>query len=76
MGMLVAAALSLGAGCRAPLRDIQVVLERHQNALAKLPAQKTPRLMYHSAVVTGEDAEESLPEGVLSMQTARAIAFK
>jgi len=76
MLVLAGAALSLGAGCRAPLGDIQVILERHQKAVEKLPEQQRSRLLPYGTAVTGEQAEELLPEGVLSMEAARAVAIR
>ncbi|MBI4716901.1 MAG: TolC family protein [Planctomycetes bacterium] len=75
--LLSAATLGVGlAGCRQPLDSIQMVLDRHQKAYARLPEEDRARLMPVGEPVSGEAAEELLPTDMLTLQQARAIAIR
>lgn len=62
--------------CRRPLDSIQVVLERHHKAVAKLPEAERERLMPYGQAVVSEKADSLLPVDVLTLQEARAIAVR
>jgi len=64
------------ASCRAPLGDVQMMLERHNRALAKLPDESRARLMPYGTPVTTEEAAVLIPSGPLSLDTARAVAIR
>lgn len=73
--MLVGASF-VTTGCREQLDNIQVILERHQRAVAKLPDEERSRLMPYGSPVVNERAEKLLPSGVLDLEAARAIAIR
>ncbi|MCH9033103.1 MAG: hypothetical protein IID42_01195, partial [Planctomycetes bacterium] len=59
--------LSIGAltawsgGCRGKLDSIDVILRRHEKAVAKLPEETRERLMPYGAPVATEESREILP---------------
>ena len=77
-----AIALSFGAlaivcgGCGAHLDSIQVVLDRHNNAVARLPEESRDRLMPYGTTVATATSPEILPTGTLELDTARAVAIR
>lgn len=74
--ILVIGSLLAGAGCRAPMDSIQVVLDRHAKAVAKLPEERQNQLMPYGAAVVGSKAESLLPAGVLTVEAARSAAVR
>lgn len=64
------------ASCQRPLDSIQVILERHQKAVAKLPESEREQLMPYGKAVVSEKADSLLPADVLTLQQARAIAVR
>ena len=64
------------AGCRGSLDSIEVVLDRHQRALAKLPDEERSQLMPYGSAVVSREVEDLLPTGELDLETARAIAIR
>ncbi len=70
------ATLIAGAGCRARLDSIQVILERHRRAVEKLPGEERARLMPYGGPVATTEADQLLPSGVLPLEAARAIAIR
>lgn len=63
-------------GCRAPLDTVQLMLERHNRALEKLPDDTRAQLMPYGSAVTTEQATELIPPGPLSLESARAVAIR
>lgn len=72
----VCGVLSLLGACRGPIDDIQMVLQRHQKALQRLPEEERERLMPVGSTVATRQAEQLLPAGALSLDQARAIAIR
>ncbi len=68
--------LSSATSCQRPLDSIQVILERHHKAVAKLPESERERLMPYGKAVVSDMAESLLPADVLTLQEARAIAVR
>ncbi|MCH9000944.1 MAG: TolC family protein [Planctomycetes bacterium] len=74
--------LSVGAmtawsgGCRGKLDSIDVILRRHEKAVAKLPEETRERLMPYGAPVATEESHEILPSGALPLDAARAVAIR
>lgn len=74
--------LSIGAltawsgGCRGKLDSIDVILRRHEKAVAKLPEETRERLMPYQAPLATEEFREILPSGDLPLDTARAVAIR
>ena len=69
-------ACSCLAGCRGSLDSIQVVLDRHQRAVAKLPDEERSQLMPYGSAVVNREVDDLLPSGELDLETARAIAIR
>lgn len=69
-------ALALAAGCRSPIDNIQMILERHQHALERLPEEEREKLMPVGSAVASQQAELLLPADALSLEQARAIAIR
>lgn len=63
-------------GCRAKLDSIDVILRRHEKAVAKLPVETRDRLMPYGAPVATDESDEILPPGPLPLDTARAVAIR
>lgn len=74
-GLLIGGAV-LSASCRAPLGNVQMMLERHNRALEKLPDESRARLMPYGTPVTTEEAAVLIPPGPLSLNVARAVAIR
>jgi outer membrane protein TolC len=74
--LLIGVAFAIGSGCRAPLDSIQVILERHQRAVEKLPEEERSRLMPYGDPVVTAKADELLCGGVLTLEDARTIAIR
>jgi len=70
------AALFWFAGCKAPLDDLQMVLDRHAKAVAKLPADEQSELLPYGQAVVSSEAEALLPSDVLTLDLARQIAVR
>ena len=69
------AVLAAVCGCRAPLDNIQVALERHRAAVTELPQEERAYLIPSGEPIGSEQAR--LPPGeVLDLKTARAIAVR
>ncbi|UCC29429.1 MAG: TolC family protein [Phycisphaerales bacterium] len=68
--------VSLTPGCRARLDSIRVVLDRHAEAVERLPSKERSQLAPYGAPVATEHAEDLLPDGVLTLETARSIAVR
>jgi outer membrane protein len=73
MTLCGAAALS---SCQIPLDNLDVVLERHERAVARLPEEQQMRLMPYGPAVTGERAASIVPDGELTIDAARALAVR
>ena len=69
-------ALVVLTGCRARIDSVQVILDRHTKAIAKLPEEERSMLMPYGSPVAGEQAKNLLPVGVLDLEEARAIAVR
>lgn len=69
-------ALILVPACRAPLDNLNVILERHNRAVARLPEEDRTRLMPYGESVVSEQAEDLLPADLLDLESARAIAVR
>ncbi len=75
--LVVVGFLLAAGGCKAPLDSIQVVLDRHAKAVAKLPEEKQNQLMPYGEAVVSSNAETLLPAGgVLSVEEARSVAVR
>lgn len=74
--LIAIAALTTFCGCRAPLDSIQVVLDRHAKAVAKLPEEQQSQLLPYGEAVVSSKAEALLPEGVLTVEAARSAAVR
>ena len=70
------AACSFLAGCRGSLDSIQVVLDRHERALARLPDHERSQLMPYGSAIVSREVDDLLPAGELDLETARAIAIR
>lgn len=64
------------AGCQAKLDDLQVVLDRHAKAVAKLPADEQSELLPYGEALGGGQAEDLLPADILTLEAAREIAVR
>ncbi|MFH1107601.1 MAG: TolC family protein [Planctomycetota bacterium] len=73
---LCALMLVVASGCAAPLDNIQVILDRHARAVAKLPEEQQSRMMPYGEAVVGTKAEALLPDGVLTVEAARSTAVR
>ncbi|MGB2984875.1 MAG: TolC family protein, partial [Phycisphaerae bacterium] len=87
--IVLALLLASAAGCHAPrtgktdwkvgptrFDSVQVVLERHAKAVERLPVEERCQLMPYGASVTTEEAEDLLPNSVLTLEAARSIAIR
>ena len=68
--------LLAGGGCHAPMDSIQVVLDRHKKAVAKLPEEQQNQLLPYGEAVVSSKAEVLLPEGVLTVEAAISAAVR
>ncbi len=75
LGPTILAFLVTG-GCKTSLDNIQVVLDRHAKAVAKLPEEQRSQLLPYGAPVVGSEAETLLPEGLLTVEAARNAAVR
>ena len=62
--------------CRAPLDNIQVILNRHERAVSQLPEDDRSRLMPYGPAVLTEEAADLLPDNLLLLEAAREIAVR
>jgi len=69
-------ALAVPGACQAPMGNVQLILERHSDAVAKLPEEERSRLMPYGEPVVSDRADTLLPQGVLDLESARAIAVR
>jgi len=76
MPIALVLALSLTLSCRAPLDSIRVVLDRHAEAVERLPDEERSGSAPYEAPVVTVRAEDLLPDGVLTLETARSIAVR
>jgi len=72
---LCLAAFLLG-GCEKPIDSLQVVLDRHARAVARLPEEQQEKLLPYGSPLTGENITALLPPDVLSLERAHAIAVR
>ena len=70
------ATIVLTSSCRAPLGDLEMVLNRHADAVAAIPGEHRDRLTSSYEPTVSTTAEDLLPEDVLSSEVARAIAVR
>ena len=63
-------------GCQAPLDNLELVLKRHERAVARLPEEQQRRLMPYGPAVTGDCAADLLPQGELTLDAARVVAVR
>ena len=68
--------LMICCGCHTRLDSIQVVLDRHAKAVAQLPEEQQNQLLPYGKAVVSSNAEALLPEGVLTVETARSAAVR
>lgn len=64
------------ASCRSGFDSVQAVLDRHQHALEKLPAEQREQRQPYGEPVLTEKAEQLLPDETLSLEDARSIAIR
>lgn len=64
------------ASCRGPMDSVQMILERHQKALERLPEEERARLMPVGSSVVPREAERLLPPDLITLEQARAIAIR
>lgn len=76
VGLVALTFLTCGVACKAPLDSIQVLLERHEKAVAMLPEEERARLMPYGEPVVSSKAERLLPTDVLDLESARALAIR
>lgn len=74
--IVVGASAAFLPACRAPLDDVQIILDRHERAVAELPEDDRSRLMPFGPAVLTQDAADLLPTDVLLLETARKIAVR
>lgn len=74
-GCLCVIVLLVGA-CRGPIDSVQMILERHQHALARLPEEERAKLMPVGSAVVTRQAEQLLPTDTISLEQARTIAIR
>ena len=72
----VGAAAGFLPACRVPLDNVQIILDRHESAVAELPEDDRSRLMPFGPAVLTQDAADLLPADVLLLETARTIAVR
>ena len=73
---LAGGALSSHLACRSPIDNIQMILERHQQALERLPEEEREKLMPVGSTVATQQAEQLLPSDEISLDQARSIAIR
>lgn len=69
-------ALAFAVGCPAERDSIQLILDRHQRAIEKLPDEDRARLLPAGLSVVNQRAAELLPADVLTLPAARALAVR
>jgi outer membrane protein TolC len=74
--MTLALLLVPAAGCRTPLDNVQMILERHARAVENFPDNERFQLMPYGSAVTTEQADDLLPAGVMTIQDARSVAIR
>lgn len=75
-GRAALTALALLCACRAKFDSLQVVLDRHADAVARLPEEERIRLLPFDEAVSTPQVETLLPTDVLTLENARSLAVR
>lgn len=62
--------------CQAKIDGFQVMLDRHAEAVARLPGEEQTQLLPFGEPVPPEKAEAQLPPDVLTLEQARSLALR
>ena len=73
---VVAGCFTLSARCAPPRDSLQITLDRHASAVARLPEEEQTRLMPYGHAVVGEKVAELLPPEILTIEQARGLAVR
>jgi len=73
---VLSVAMLSSCACQPKLDSLQVILERHAEAVARMPEEERSELLPFGEPVRPEEAVSQLPRDVLSLESARSLAVR